>query len=426
MARKHVVIIGGGFAGLNCAKELGNKKNVDVTLIDRRNHHLFQPLLYQVAMAGLSPADIAVPIRGILHRYRNIKVLQGIAESVHPDRRQVQTDFGTVDYDYLLMATGAKHNYFGNEQWEIHAPGLKTLSQATEIRTRVLSAFEKAETCQDPELRRKYMTFVVVGGGPTGVELAGALGEMSRYTLARDFRNIDPSHTRVILIEAGPRVLTAFNPRQSAQAARDLERLGVTIWTETRVSRIDGEGVEAGHEKLMAGTVLWAAGVQASRLGVRAGWDTDRACRVKVGADLSLPDHPEVFVAGDAACVAGDDGKPLPGLAPVAQQQGRYLARLILGEIRGKKERPPFRYFDKGHMATIGRSRAVMEMGRLRLKGLPAWVAWMFVHVFFLTGFRNRFFVVFQWAWSYLYFRRGARLIVKKEWQFWGDRSAEG
>lgn len=412
---KRVVIVGGGFAGLNAAKGFRRAKNVQVTLIDRRNHHLFQPLLYQVAMAGLSPADIAAPIRSILSKQKNVRVLQGEVQSVDFEKRNVVADFGDFSYDYLILACGAKHSYFGNDQWETYAPGLKTVEQATEIRRRVLTAFETAERSTNKDEQRRLLTFVVVGGGPTGVELAGAIGEMSRFTLARDFRRIEPALARVILIEGGPRILSMFSTKLSSRATRDLENLGVQVWTSSFVSNIDEFGVEVGDERINAGTVLWAAGVQASSLGSKLGLEVDHMGRVIVEPDLSAKGHANVFVAGDQAHVSSD-GKPLPGLAPVAMQQGRFLATNINRELEGGS-RKEFRYKDKGIMATIGRSRAITETRQFKLGGFAAWIVWLVVHVYYLTGFRRRFFVVLSWAWSYLTFRRGARLIVEKEWR---------
>ena len=315
---KKVVIVGGGFAGLNAAKSLGGKRDIEVTLIDRRNHHLFQPLLYQVAMAGLSPAEIAQPIRSILSRYRNITVLHGEVEGVDFERRQVRADIGDLDYDYLLLACGATNSYFGNDAWQPHAPGLKTIAEATDIRRRVLTAYEKAECTDDPARRKALLTFVVVGGGPTGVELAGALGEMSRFTLARDFRAIDPKQARVILIEAGSRILASFSDKQAAQATRDLEALGVQIWTTSRVTAIDDDGISIGEERIAAETVMWAAGVRGALLGEELAVERDRAGRVHVLPDLSVAGQPNVFVAGDFAHFAHDRDRPLPGVAPVA------------------------------------------------------------------------------------------------------------
>ncbi len=413
---RRVAIVGAGFAGLAAAKILGRSRAFEVSVLDRTNHHLFQPLLYQVAIAGLSPAEIAAPIRALLTGLPRTQVRQEEVLSVDLAARRLHTDRSELGYDYLLLACGARHAYFGRDHWERHAPGLKNLPQALEIRRRVLSAFEAAETETDPERRRALLTFVVVGAGPTGVELAGALGEMSRFTLARDFRQIDPKRTRVMLVEAGPRILPAFHPELASRAMRDLEQLGVQVWTASAVSAVDSEGVAIGRERIESATVLWAAGVQASGLGQTLGAPLDDQGRVRVGPDLSLPGHPEVFVAGDQAHCAGPDGAPLPGVAPVALQQGRYVARTLLAEAEGKP-RGPFRYRDKGRLATIGRSRAVCEIGRLRFGGGLAWVLWLVVHIYYLVGFKNRLFVVLQWAWSYLRYGRGARLIVSPEWR---------
>jgi len=415
--RKRVVLVGGGFAGINAAKILGRRDHeVEVVIIDRRNHHLFQPLLYQVAMAGLSPADIAAPIRGMFSRFPNISVLQGEVEGVDVNRRSVYGDFGELSYDYLMLAAGAMHAYFGHEDWEPHAPGLKTVEQATEIRRRVLTAFERAEALTSSSSERKrLLTFVIVGGGPTGVELAGAIGEMSRTTLACDFRNIDPKLTRVILIEAGPRILTSFDAKLASRATSDLEGLGVQVWTNSPVTKVDASGVEVGGERIEAATVLWAAGVRAAAF---EGLDLarDSLNRIHVGPDLSVEGHPELFVAGDLAHAEDEDGRIYPGLAPVAMQQGRFVARAILADIAGK-QRGHFHYADKGQMATIGRRRAIVQAGKLRFGGVMAWWAWLLIHIYYLTGFRNRVVVLIQWAWSYLTFARGARLIIGKRWR---------
>ena len=419
-----VLIVGGGFAGLNAAKGLGGVPDVEVTIVDKSNHHLFQPLLYQVAMAGLSPADIAVPIRSLLAKYKNIRVLQGEIRSLHLDENRVEADFGSLQFDYLISCCGARHSYFKHEEWEEFAPGLKTLEQATEIRRRVLTAYEAAERSDSAADRKRFLTFVIVGGGPTGVELAGAIGEMSRFTLAKDFRNIDAAAARVILIETGPRILSMFSESLASHAARDLEQLGVQVWTNSMVTKIDAEGVEVGSERILSATVLWAAGVQASPLGKDAGLEVDRQGRVVVEADLSIKGHPNAFFAGDQACCMQAD-KPLPGVAPVATQQGQYLAKLIrrevkllaLGQSSHDQPRTPFKYVDKGSMATIGRSRAIVEVGNIKVTGFMAWMMWLLVHIYFLTGFRNRTLVVLQWGWSYLSFHRGARLIVNKQWR---------
>jgi len=420
---KRIIIVGAGFAGLNAARELGSRREVDVLVIDRRNHHLFQPLLYQVAMAGLSPAEIAAPIRTLLSQHRNIRVLCEEVTAVDLDGRRVATTAGSHEYDYLLVACGSRHSYFGRPEWEQFAPGLKTIEQATEIRRRVLTAFEEAEKEPDPTRRKALLTFVIVGGGPTGVELAGAIGEMSRFTLARDFRNVDPKLTRVILVEAGPRILPMFSEEQASRAVRDLESLGCQVWTSSKVTNVTADSVDIDSKRVAAATTLWAAGVEAVSLRAPLAAPTDRHGRIVVGADLSLADHPEVFVAGDLAHVDDENGELLPGVAPVALQQGRFVGEAILRDIAGKP-RGGFRYFDKGQMATIGRSRAIVEVGRLHFAGFLAWLVWLVVHIYYLVGFKNRVFVVIQWAWSYLTFRRGARLIVGKEWRFYdGDKT---
>ena len=412
----HVVVVGGGFGGLWAARGLGSEPEVSVTVVDERNHHLFQPLLYQVAMAGLSPAEISAPIRSLLSGQKQTRVRHERVQCVHPERKCIATESGEIAYDSLVLAAGARHTYFGHDAWEEHAPGLKSVEEATEIRRRVLLAYERAETETDPGRRKAWLTFVVVGGGPTGVELAGALGEMSRFTLAADFREIDPTLARVILIEAGPRILPSFDESQASRATRDLEALGVQVWTSSAVTGIDEDGVEVGRERIQTRTALWAAGVQASPLGDFPGAERDRQGRVHVGADLSVPAHPDVFVVGDLAHVEDGEGAALPGVAPVAIAQGRHVAEAIRADVRGSP-RPEFVYRDKGQMATIGRSKAIVDLGRVRFAGFFAWLLWLVVHIYFLVGFKNRFFVVFQWAWSYLTFRRGARLIVRRDWR---------
>jgi NADH dehydrogenase len=416
-SQKQIVIVGGGFAGLTAARRLAKEQEVQITLIDRRNHHVFQPLLYQVAMAGLSPADIAAPIRGMLSKQQNIVVVCSEVRSIDAAQRVVVTDDGPVNFDYLILACGASHSYFGNDDWEDDAPGLKTIEQATEIRRRVLAAFERAEIAEDPDERRQQLTFVVVGAGPTGVELAGAIGEMSRFTLSRDFRNIDSTLARIMLIEAGPRILPMFSEKLASRATRDLETLGVQTWINSRVTNIDHDGVDISGERIRAATVLWAAGVKASPLGEACGFQCDQAGRVQVLNDLSIPDHSNIFVAGDqCALVDQKTNRQLPGVAQVAMQQGRFIADAIRHDLRGQP-RGEFRYHDKGQMATIGRSRAISEVGSYRFSGFFAWLVWLVVHIYFLTGFKNRLFVVISWAWSYLTFRRGARLIVGKSWK---------
>ena len=413
---KHVIIVGGGFAGLSAAKRLGGSTQVRVTVVDRQNYHLFQPLLYQVAMAGLSPADIAAPIRSLLARYEHVSVLQRTVQSVDVQKRTVKADFGQLDYDYLLLSCGAAPTYFGHPEWEQFAPSLKTVPQATEIRRRLLSSFEAAERTSDAERRRQLLTFVVIGGGPTGVELAGAIGELSRFTLAKDFRNIDATLTRVILIEGGSRILPSFSEEQASRATRDLEKLGVQVWPNSIVTKIDEDGVGIGEERIRAATILWAAGVRGVELSGTDDMELDRQGRIVINKDLSIDGYPNVFVAGDQACFTQEAGKPLPGTAPVAMQQGRFVATTILNDLKGDP-RQCFQFVDRGQMATIGRSRAIVEFGKLRFSGLLAWLAWLVVHIYFLVGFKNRLFVVLSWAWSHLTFRRGARLIVEREWQ---------
>lgn len=410
---QNVVIVGGGFAGLQAARRLGDARGVQVTLLDRYNHHVFQPLLYQVAMAELSPADIAVPLRSVLSRYSNVRIYQSNVDSVDLQTRQVNAGFGTLPYDFLLLACGASHTYFGHDDWEPWAPGLKTVEQAREIRRRVLQAYEAAEYTRDPEMRHRLLTFVIVGGGATGVELAGAIAEMARFTLARDFRNIRPELTRVVLVEAGPRLLPALPPTLSAYAARALSELGVQVRTGTAVTQVTATGVELGAQQILAGTVLWAAGVAAAPLGGTLGAVTDRQGRIIVNADLSLPGHPEVFVAGDLAHFAHQTGEALPGIAAVAKQQGRHVAETILAEQTGRARRP-FRYRDMGQLATIGHKRAVAQIGWFKLRGWPAWVVWVFAHIYYLIDFRSRVLVMLAWAWTYVTHRRGARLILGK------------
>jgi NADH:quinone reductase (non-electrogenic) len=421
---KRVLIVGGGFAGINCAKLLGNRSDIQITLIDRRNYHLFQPLLYQVAMAGLSSADIAAPIRGLLSRYRNAHVIHAEAQQIDVVGHKVVTSEGDYPFDYLVLATGAQHSYFGHEEWEERAPGLKTLEQAEEIRGRVLRAFEQAEAERDPQKRRALLTFIVIGGGPTGVELAGAIGEMSRFTLARDFRHIDPKLTRIVLLEAGARILPSFEAELAGRATRELENLGVQVWTNSCVSRITESGVYVGEEHMSAANVLWAAGVQASGLGRFLNTPLDSRGRVMVGPDLTIPNHPDVFVLGDLAhCRPAGSAQPLPGVATVALQQGVYVARAILGDLAGTP-RSAFTFSDKGQMAAIGRRRAIVQVGRWRSAGMVAWLMWLMVHIYYLSGFRNRLFVLMQWGWSYLTFARGARLIVERNWRSYGKSSA--
>ena len=406
----HVVIVGGGFAGLNAARKL-RRAPVRVTLVDRRNHHVFQPLLYQVATAALNPADIAAPIRSVLSKQANADVLLADVVAVDlPGKRLVLAD-GELRWDYLIIATGATHSYFGHDEWATHAPGLKTLEDAIDIRRRVLLAYEAAEREPELERRREWMTFVVVGAGPTGVEMAGALSEIARDTLKRDFRHIEPQLARVILIEGEPRVLPPYPPALSESAQRQLEKLGVEVQLSKRVTGIDARGVSIGAERIPARTVVWAAGVAASPLARSLGVPLDRAGRVPVGPHLEVPGASDCWVIGDLAAVE-QDGKHVPGVAPAAIQEGKYIAGLIERRVTQKPPPPPFRYNDKGSLATIGRASAVADLGKLKLSGFLAWLAWGLIHVAFLIGFRNRFLVMFQWTWQYLTFQRGARLIT--------------
>jgi len=416
--KKIVVVLGGGFAGLNTAKQLANRPEVLVILFDQRNHHVFQPLLYQVATAGLNPGDIAVPIRHQFAKARNVEVHWGKVTEVDLKEQVVKSASSDheISYDYLVLACGAQHSYFGHPEWEEYAPGLKTLEQAIEIRRRILSAFENAENEPDSEKQRALLNFVVVGGGPTGVELAGAIADISRTVLINDFRRIDPSQAKVVLVEMLPRLLAAFDEGLAEKAKQDLAELGVDVRTSSRVERIDAEGVQIGSEFIPSKSVFWAAGVSATRLEIKPSIEMDRAGRIRVNSDLSVPGFDNVFVAGDMATLEIEPGKAVPGLAPAALQEGRHAAKVILSAIRGKP-RTPFRYVDKGQMATIGKYRAVMESGGLKMSGRIAWLAWLFVHVFYLIGFKNRVAVMAQWAWSYLFSKRGARLITETKWK---------
>jgi NADH:quinone reductase (non-electrogenic) len=410
-SKPHVVIIGAGFGGLEAAKKLACK-DVRVTVIDRTNYHLFQPLLYQVATAALSPADIAAPIRAILSKCRNVEVILAEVESVDVNAKKVKTVDLQIDYDYLILATGSRHSYFGHSEWEKLAPGLKSLEDAVELRRRILMAFEYAEKITDEKARREAMNFVIIGGGPTGVELAGAIAEISRHTLARDFRHINPSEARVILIEGDSRLLAAYPPDLSGSARKQLTDLGVEVRTNTRATNLTEAGVHIGDEFIPCRVKIWAAGNNASFVGKTLGVPADRAGRVIVNEDLTVPGHPEVQVIGDLANFTHQTGEPLPGISPVAMQQGRHAARNVLAMTKGRKVQR-FRYWDKGTMATIGRNKAVADLRFLHLSGRLAWLAWLFVHIVFLVGFRNRLLVLFQWAWAYLTFDKGARLITR-------------
>lgn len=405
-----VVIVGAGFGGLQAAKALHNAP-VQVTVIDRSNYHLFQPLLYQIATADLSPADISAPIRSILRKQRNTSVIMAEVTGVDVRGQRVLMHDRPLPYDYLIIATGARHSYFGHDAWEPFAPGLKSIDDAAMLRRKILSAFEAAEIETDPEKRRALLTFVLVGAGPTGVEMAGAIAELAHKTLASDFRRIDPKGARIVLVEAVSRILLAFPESLAKKAERALTRLGVEVRTNSPVEAIDSEGVEIVGNRLPAKTVIWTAGVAASHAGQWLGAEVDRAGRVKVSSDLSLPGHPNVFVIGDTASLS-QDGKPLPGVAPVAMQEGRYVAQVIAQRVAGKKGGPPFRYRSHGNLATVGRSFAVVDSGPLHLTGFLAWVMWLVVHIFYLIGFRNRLLVILQWGWEYLTRQRSARLIT--------------
>ncbi len=415
--RPKVVVLGAGFGGLTVARKLADKA-VDVTIIDRTNHHLFQPLLYQVATCGLSPANIAAPVRGVLSHAKNIHVVLSEVLSVDTNARKVVTTDLDFDYDFLVVATGARHSYFGKPEWEKFAPGLKTLSDALELRKRILTAFEVAEKARDPAEREEAMTFVVVGGGPTGVEMAGAIMELARFALNKDFRNINTASAKVILLEGSPRLLGAFSQESSVKALEQLKQLGVDVRLQSVVQDMTETSLTVNGTPIRTRTMVWAAGNEGSPIAKTLGVDCDRSGRVFVSPQLGIPGHPEVFVIGDLAHAKDAKGYPLPGVSPVALQMGAYVAKEILRRSR-KTEEPapesePFQYFDKGSMATIGRNRAVVEIGFIKMDGFLAWLGWLFVHLFFLIDFRNRLVVLFEWAWAYFTYQRGARLISGK------------
>ena len=410
MASPKVVILGGGFAGINAAKTLGNSQT-DVWLIDKTNHHLFQPLLYQVASAALSPSDIAVPIREIVSPYENVTVLMGEVTHIDKEKKIVSLKNGEkVDYEYLIISLGARHSYFGHEEWEKYATGLKTLSDALKIREKILMSFEIAERCDSISEAEKYLNFVIVGGGPTGVEMAGAIAEIAHETMLKNFRRIDPTKTKIYLVEGSPHILPAYPEDLAAKAQKYLEQFKVRVMQKKRVTLVTGEGAEVDGKIIPAKNIFWAAGNQASPILQTLNVPIDRAGRVIVGPDLTIPDHPEVFVLGDAAHCKDKNGEPLPGLAPVAGQQGRYVANLIRRRVAPENRRP-FKYLDKGTMATIGKTKAVGMFKKFQFTGFFAWIAWCFVHIFFLIGFRNRFLVLTNWLISYFTPKRGARLI---------------
>jgi NADH dehydrogenase len=410
--RPRVAIVGGGFAGLWAARALASAP-VEVVLVDRGNHHLFQPLLYQVATAGLSAPDIAAPLRHILRKQKNVEVRMATVIGIDAGAKRIALDDGdTLEFDYLLLASGATHAYFGNDQWARHAPGLKTLDDALDLRRKLLLAFERAEAATDPAERAAWLSFAIVGGGPTGVELAGTLAEIARHTLKDEFRRIDPASARVRLVEAGPRVLAAFPEDLSAQAKRQLEKLGVEVSLGTPVKDITADGYVLGDAFVPAKTVVWAAGVAASPLGAMLGVPLDRAGRVQVRPDLGVPGHPDIFVAGDLASLMQANGRPVPGVAPAAKQMGRYVAQVIRARLANDAPPLPFAYKDYGNLATIGRMAAVVDLGRLRFSGLLAWWFWLVMHVFFLIGFRNRLVVLLNWWWAYWSYQRAARIIL--------------
>ena len=420
--KKKVVIIGGGFGGLKAAKELGKYPElVDVTLVDKRNYHLFQPLLYQVATAGLSPADIATPIRNVLSDAKNITVYMDEIKSVNPQTNSFETIKSSSQYDYIILACGASHSYFGKDHWEEFAPGLKTLEMATEIRRRILMAFESAEKEVDKKKHGEWLTFVIVGAGPTGVEMAGAISEIARQTMEADFRNIDPKDARVVLIEAGKRVLASFSEELSEDAKKDLINLGVEVINEARVTDINADGVSFTDrnqdiQRIASKTVIWAAGVKPAAINSTLNVPLDRVGRIIVTSKLSVEHYPNLFVIGDQAHFLEAAGIPLPGLAPVAIQMGSHAAKNIIRLIKNESALD-FKYADKGQMATIGRKLAVMEFKGVKARGMLAWLAWLLVHIYYLIGFKNRIFVMMQWTWSYITFNRGARLITKKDWK---------
>ena len=405
-----VVIVGAGFGGIEAVKSL-SRAPVEVTVIDRQNHHCFQPLLYQVATAALSPADVAWPIRHILRKQKNATVLMAEVRAVDTSKRLVQIDSMSIPYDYLMLATGATHSYFGHDEWAEVAPGLKRIEDATRIRRRILIAFERAELATDATERHRLLTFAIVGGGPTGVEMAGAISEVARQSLAMDFRRIDPAAARIVLLEAGPRIMPTMPENLSDYVRRTLAKKGVEVMTSSRVMSCDAHGVELEHGRLDAETIIWAAGVVASPAARWLDAERDRAGRVKVGVDLSVPSHPDIFIVGDTAAVTDQPG--IPGTAPPAKQMGRYVGRLIAARVAGGPSPPPFRYRDLGDLATIGRGAAVVKLGRIELTGFVGWLFWSVVHIYFLITARDRFIVAFTWLWDYVTFQRGARLITE-------------
>lgn len=408
---KKVIIVGGGFAGLNVAKHLKNRNDVEVIIFDSNNYHLFQPLLYQVAMAGLDPADIANPLRTIFSGVTNIKIYLATVLEIKKEESIVVSDFGDFHYDYLVIATGSTTHYFGNNHWTEHTLPLKTLKDARNIRNKILTSLEEAEKTTNSELKRKYLTFVIIGGGPTGVELAGSLAEMCRYTMAKDFKNINTKDAKIILLEKAPFIMGAYHKNLSKKANISLKKLGVEVKTDVNVLNIENELVKTDKGDINASTIIWTAGVKPTDLGEKSNLQTNKKGQIIVGKDLSVKDWPNVYVAGDIAYVE-QNNKPLPGIAPVAMQEGIYIAKAILSRINNK-ELKPFKYANRGQMATIGRNKAIAEMGKVRLSGSIAWISWIFIHIYYLTGFKNKIVVMFQWAWSYFTYRKGSRIILK-------------
>lgn len=418
MKKTHIVIVGGGFGGLSAAKSLAKNPDLKITLIDKNNYHLFQPLLYQVAMAGLSPAEIAYPLRVLLSSYKNVDILMGKVVSINKEEKYLETEEDKISFDYLILACGSTTSYFNSPEWEKFAPSLKSLQQATDIRRRVFLAFERAEREANQEEKKKLMTFVIVGAGPTGVELAGSLGEITRFSIQKDFHHITTEQTRILLVEGGPRVLSSMTPEMSSEAERELKELGVEVRTNSKVSKISDDGIVIGDEFIPASTVLWAAGVASNPINKTLDVELDRQGRVIVQKDLRVPGFPYIFVIGDQAhCQSPIENVALPGLAPVAMQQGRFVGKIIRRTVEGREVPDTFVYTDKGQMATIGRSRAVAMYKGLSFAGFTAWMAWLLVHIYYLIGFKNRLFVLFQWSWTYLTYRRGARLIIQKDYK---------
>ena len=411
---KHVVIVGAGFAGLQAAKKLGNKKGIKVTVVDKNNHHLFQPLLYQVASSVLSPADIAIPTRSITTDLQNISIIMSELTEINKEHKKLHLEHTTIQYDYLILAMGARTSYFGNDHWKKFAPGMKNLSDALKVRKNILVSFERAELETNPAKVAELLSYVVIGGGPTGVELSGAIAELSHQIIRNDFRFIDSSLSKITLIEGGPRLLPSFSEKSSEVARKELIKRGVEVRLNTRVTNIDEEGVHTGSEIIKSNNIIWAAGVAANPFTAKLGVELDKSGRVIVNKYCALPSNPEIFCIGDMANFSEGLERPLPGVSPVAMQQGRYVADVILNELKGK-ERKAFQYFDKGSMATIGRMDAVAEMGNFRMSGIMGWLGWLFVHLFYQVGFKNKVSILITWIWSYISFQAGARLIQNEE-----------